>query len=148
MPGRFVIRRGRTGKFHFVLVSSNGKVIATSDVYESKAACRNGIRAVQRLAADAGVEDESPLQPSGLRGAAAPVKDAAQKAKSAVERAAKKLPPLPPPAKDAAQKAKSAVEGAAKKLQPLAEKPKRAVEKTLRKAKEGPTGRRPRTTGP
>jgi len=31
MPGKFVIKKGTTGKFRFVLVSPRGQVIATSE---------------------------------------------------------------------------------------------------------------------
>ena len=30
MAGKFVLKKGSTGKFHFNLVASNGQVIATS----------------------------------------------------------------------------------------------------------------------
>ena len=31
MPGKFVLKKGTTRKFHFNLVASNGEVIATSE---------------------------------------------------------------------------------------------------------------------
>ena len=37
MAGRFVIKRGSTGKFRFSLVSTNGQIVATSEAYNSKA---------------------------------------------------------------------------------------------------------------
>ncbi|TMK50601.1 MAG: DUF1508 domain-containing protein [Actinobacteria bacterium] len=37
MPGRFVIKKGTTGKFRFVLLSPRGQVIATSEAYDAKA---------------------------------------------------------------------------------------------------------------
>ena len=60
--GKFVIKRGRGGKTHFVLLASNGRVVATSETYESKESCLKGIDAVKRLAADAAVieADTSP----------------------------------------------------------------------------------------
>ncbi len=57
MPGKFVVKKGSTGKFRFNLVSTNGQVVATSEAYETKAAAMKGIRAVKFLAADALVED-------------------------------------------------------------------------------------------
>ena len=42
--GKFVIKRGRGGKTHFVLLASNGRVVATSETYESKESCLKGIR--------------------------------------------------------------------------------------------------------
>jgi uncharacterized protein YegP (UPF0339 family) len=56
--GKFVIKRGRSGKTHFVLLASNGRVVATSETYESKESCLKGIAAVKRLAADASVTEE------------------------------------------------------------------------------------------
>jgi uncharacterized protein YegP (UPF0339 family) len=58
--GKFVIRRGRGGKTHFVLLASNGRVVAASETYESKESCLKGIAAVKRLAAEAsGIEDDA-----------------------------------------------------------------------------------------
>ena len=56
--GKFVIKHGRGGKTHFVLLASNGRVVATSETYESKESCLKGIDAVKRLAADAAVIEE------------------------------------------------------------------------------------------
>lgn len=59
MPGKFVIKKGSTGKFHFGLLSTNGQVVATSEAYNSKASAMNGIKSVQRLAPDATIEDQT-----------------------------------------------------------------------------------------
>lgn len=59
MAGKFVLKKGSTGKFHFNLLASNGQVIATSESYESKQAALNGIKSVQTNAPDAKVEDET-----------------------------------------------------------------------------------------
>ena len=59
MPGKYVIKKGSTGKFRFSLLSTNGQVVATSQAYNSKATCMNGVRSVQKLAADAVVEDQT-----------------------------------------------------------------------------------------
>jgi len=56
--GKFVIRKTATG-IKFDLKAGNGEVIATSEVYESEAACRNGIESVMKNAPIAGVEDQS-----------------------------------------------------------------------------------------
>jgi uncharacterized protein YegP (UPF0339 family) len=53
--GKFVIKQGRGGKTHFVLLASNGRVVATSATYESKESRLKGVDAVKRLAADAPV---------------------------------------------------------------------------------------------
>ena len=66
--GKFVIMRGRGGKTHFVLLASNGRVVATSETYESKESCLKGIDAVKRLAADAAViEEESTPAPKAAK---------------------------------------------------------------------------------
>lgn len=59
MPGKFVVKKGTTGKFRFSLLSTNGQVVATSEAYNSKASCMNGIKSVRSLAADATVEDQT-----------------------------------------------------------------------------------------
>ncbi|MGH9276965.1 MAG: YegP family protein [Acidimicrobiales bacterium] len=59
MPGKFVVKKGTTGKFRFNLVSTNGQVIATSEAYNSKAACMNGIKSVQKVVASAALEDQT-----------------------------------------------------------------------------------------
>src|SRR6478735_4157454 len=58
--GKFAIQRGRGGKTHFELLASNGRVVATSETYESKESCLKCIAAVMRLAADAVVIEEPP----------------------------------------------------------------------------------------
>ena len=57
--GKFVIKQGRGGKTHFVLLASNGRVVVTGETYESKQSCLEGIDAVKRLAADATVVDDA-----------------------------------------------------------------------------------------
>lgn len=59
MAGKFVLKKGSTGKFHFNLVASNGQVIATSESYESKSAALNGIESVQKNAPDAKIDDQT-----------------------------------------------------------------------------------------
>lgn len=54
--GKFVLKKGHSGKFHFNLVAGNGQVIATSQSYETKASALNGIRSVQVNAPEAEVE--------------------------------------------------------------------------------------------
>jgi uncharacterized protein YegP (UPF0339 family) len=56
---KFVIRKGSTGKFRFNLIGPNGKVISTSEAYESKASAMKGLEAVKKHAADAQVVDET-----------------------------------------------------------------------------------------
>lgn len=56
---KFVVKKGTTGKFRFSLLSTNGQIVATSESYSSKASAMGGIRAVQKLAATAEVEDQT-----------------------------------------------------------------------------------------
>ena len=86
MPGKFVVKKGSTGKFRFSLVSTNGQIVATSEAYNSKASCMNGVRAVRSLAADAEVEDQTTKEWA----AGEPARKAAAAAKKARKSAAKK----------------------------------------------------------
>ena len=82
MPGKFVVKKGTTGKFRFNLLSTNGQVVATSEAYNSKASAMGGIRAVKSLAADAAIEDQTTKEwaaAESARKAAASVKKAAKK---------------------------------------------------------------------
>jgi len=56
--GKFVIKKTATG-VKFDLEATNGQVIATSEVYTSDAACKNGIESVKKNAPKAGVEDQT-----------------------------------------------------------------------------------------
>ena len=55
--GKFVIKKTATGT-KFDLKAGNGEVIATSEVYASEAACKNGIESVRKCC-DGGVEDQT-----------------------------------------------------------------------------------------
>jgi uncharacterized protein len=59
MAGKFVLKKGSTGKFHFNLQAANGQVIATSEAYESKESAIKGIESVKHNAPDAPIEDET-----------------------------------------------------------------------------------------
>ena len=56
--GKFVIRKTSTG-IKFDLKATNGQVIATSEVYTTERACKNGIESVRKNAPIAGVEDQT-----------------------------------------------------------------------------------------
>ncbi|MBV7268034.1 YegP family protein [Winogradskyella luteola] len=56
---KFVIRKSSNGKFYFNLHAVNTKVIATSEMYESKGACENGIDSVKTNAPIAETDDQS-----------------------------------------------------------------------------------------
>lgn len=100
MPGKFVIKKGSTGKFRFSLQSTNGQVVATSEAYESKGSAQAGIRSVKRLAADAAIEDTT-----------TPEWAEADAARREVEKAKKAKKALA--ARKAAAKAKAAAKSAA-----------------------------------
>ncbi len=56
--GKFVIRETNTG-VKFDLKAGNGEVIATSEVYTTEDACKNGIASVQKNAPVANVENQT-----------------------------------------------------------------------------------------
>lgn len=56
--GKFAVKETNTG-IKFDLKAGNGEVIATSEVYNSKAACLNGIESVKKNAPVAAVEDQT-----------------------------------------------------------------------------------------
>ncbi len=56
--GKFVIKQAKTGLM-FNLKANNGEVIATSEIYNSEAACKNGIDSVKRNAPVAPIEDQT-----------------------------------------------------------------------------------------
>lgn len=94
MPGKFVVKKGPTGKFRFSLVSTNGQIVASSQAYENKRAAMRGVASVQKLAAGAKIVDTTVTV-----AAAAPAKPAARKpaarkpaAKPAANKAAARKP--------------------------------------------------------
>ncbi len=56
--GKFVIKQTKTG-IKFDLKAGNGEIIASSEVYSSESACRNGIASVQKNAPVAAVENQT-----------------------------------------------------------------------------------------
>ena len=56
--GKFVIKEAKTG-FMFNLKAGNGEVIATSEVYSSLDACKNGCASVAKNAPIAALEDQT-----------------------------------------------------------------------------------------
>ncbi|MBX3195984.1 MAG: YegP family protein [Microbacteriaceae bacterium] len=57
MAAKFELKKSSNGKFHFNLKAGNGEIIATSEMYESKASAKNGIDSVKANAASAEVVD-------------------------------------------------------------------------------------------
>ena len=85
MPAKFQLRKGTTGKYRFVVLSSNGQVVATSEAYERKASALAGIKAIQKIVTTAAVEDTTTKEYAEAEAA----KKAAAK-KNGVKKAAKK----------------------------------------------------------
>ena len=56
--GKFVIKTVKTG-IKFDLKAGNGEVIATSEVYTTRAACLNGIESVRKNSTAAKLEDQT-----------------------------------------------------------------------------------------
>ena len=56
--GKFVIKTVKTG-VKFNLKAGNGEIIATSEVYTSMSACKNGIESVRKNAVAAKLEDQA-----------------------------------------------------------------------------------------
>ncbi len=50
MAGKFELKKSKNDKFFFNLLASNGQIILTSEMYESKASAQNGIASVQKNA--------------------------------------------------------------------------------------------------
>ena len=58
MPNpKFELYRDKSGQFRFRLRSRNGKIIAVSDSYSTKAAALSGLESVRKNAADAALEE-------------------------------------------------------------------------------------------
>ena len=55
---KFAVRTVNSG-IKFDLKATNGQTIATSEIYESKAACLNGVESVRKNAPIANVEDQT-----------------------------------------------------------------------------------------
>ncbi|MBO7400298.1 MAG: YegP family protein [Clostridia bacterium] len=56
--GKFVVKKTKTG-FKFNLKAGNGEIIATSEVYNTKGACLNGVKSVINNAPKANFEDQT-----------------------------------------------------------------------------------------
>ena len=56
---RFEEKVSKNGKFYFNLKSSNGQIVGTSEMYESKTAQENGIASVMKNAPEATIDDQT-----------------------------------------------------------------------------------------
>jgi uncharacterized protein YegP (UPF0339 family) len=52
MAGKFELNTSSSGKFFFNLKASNGQIILSSEMYESRSGAENGIASVKRNATD------------------------------------------------------------------------------------------------
>jgi uncharacterized protein YegP (UPF0339 family) len=59
MAAKFVLKRSTNGKYHFNLQAANGEIIASSELYESKASAQKGIESVRVNAPRAALDDKS-----------------------------------------------------------------------------------------
>ena len=55
--GKFVIEKSKNDKFKFNLKAGNNQIIATSQMYDSLAGCKNGIESVKKNA-DSEIKEE------------------------------------------------------------------------------------------
>lgn len=55
--GKFEIKTDKGGKFRFNLKATNGQVILSSEAYNTKAACENGIESVKKNSQNDGMFD-------------------------------------------------------------------------------------------
>ena len=56
--GKFVIKKAKDG-VKFDLLAGNNQVIATSEIYTTLSACKNGIASVQKNSVTANLEDQT-----------------------------------------------------------------------------------------
>jgi uncharacterized protein YegP (UPF0339 family) len=59
MAAKFVIKKSSNGQYKFDLKVGNGEIIASSELYTTKASAQNGIASVKTNAAGADVVDET-----------------------------------------------------------------------------------------
>ena len=102
MPAKYVLSQ-KASRFHWNLVATNGRVIATSEVYNSKQAALAGIRSVQKNGSTDVVVTAEEQEATRRPAKTAPAKSV----KKAVAKPAKSL-------NKAVTKPKGAAKGAAK----------------------------------
>ncbi len=59
MAAKFVLKKTDSGQFRFNLLATNGRVIATSESYKTKAAALNGIESIKKNAPVASTDDQT-----------------------------------------------------------------------------------------
>jgi len=109
VPAKFQLKKGSTGKYRFVVLSSNGQVVATSQTYERKASALAGIRSIEKIVASAAaVEDTTTKEWAEAEAAAKAAKSAK---KSGAKKSAAKKPAKKAVTKASSKKAASTVAG-------------------------------------
>lgn len=58
MKAKFVIKRSSTGRFYFIFVACNGKVVATSEIYQNRRNAVKGIKSIKKFAGKAVIVNE------------------------------------------------------------------------------------------
>ena len=53
------LRKSRYGQFYFILVASNGEVLATTEMYPTKSNAKRGLDAVSKAARTTNVVDDT-----------------------------------------------------------------------------------------
>jgi uncharacterized protein YegP (UPF0339 family) len=80
----------KSKKFRFNLKASNGEIIASSEAYDTKKACLNGIKSIQKSAPIAKIIDLDPAVADAKKAPAKTAKKPAVKASAAKKPAARK----------------------------------------------------------
>ena len=52
MAGKFELKKSKNDKYFFTLLADSGKILLTSEMYETKAGAANGMESVKKNAAD------------------------------------------------------------------------------------------------
>ena len=84
MPAKYVLSQKSSG-YHWNLLATNGRVIASSEVYNSKAAAMAGIRSVQKNGATDVIVSDDELKAGRAPAKKSPAKAAKKAAKSAAK---------------------------------------------------------------
>ena len=62
MVAKFVTKQAENGQFYWNLLANNNEVIAVSEMYTTKQACKNGVEAVKSTVATAPIEDQTAVK--------------------------------------------------------------------------------------
>src|SRR2546427_3562465 len=113
MASRFEIKENGRGEFRFVL-TSNGRVLATSEPYTRKSSCLNAIESLRKAAVSASVAEDT-TQTAPVAKAARAAGRAVGKAKAKVGTTVAKAEKAAAPRKRAASATKAAKSAAPRK---------------------------------